>query len=80
MIMIRVLFYKINEICEIIIIIANMKFLTKIAIAALTGAQAITINPQSIQDQTLLQIDTEFDQQPLNLTGKKYVQFDMPDQ
>jgi hypothetical protein len=38
MIMIRVLFYKINEICEIIIIIANMKFLTKIATAALTGA------------------------------------------
>ena len=49
-----------------------MKFLTKIAIAALTGAEAIMINPQSIQDNTLLQVDAEFPQEPLNLVGKKY--------
>jgi len=30
----------------VIIISAKMKFLTKIAIAALTGAQAIMINPE----------------------------------
>jgi hypothetical protein len=57
-----------------------MKFLTKIAIAALTGADAIMINPQSIQDSTLLQIENEFPQQPLNLAGKKYQEVDMPDQ
>jgi hypothetical protein len=31
-----------------------MKFLTKITIAALTGAQAIMINPESITDEALL--------------------------
>ena len=73
-------FAKINEIVFIIIIIAKMKFLTKITIAALTGAQAIIINPERIQDESLLQIDAEFPQQPLNLVGKKYKEFDMPNE